>query len=309
MKMIFKYFSDGVLEHAFVRDEHVGIKCSLPEDYNDPFELFLGIDLDQGSELLATYSDVVHEIPSLLTTCFSKSPVVSPMWAHYGNNHRGFVVGFDVSQIEELFPEVLIRDISYLDRPSETLVGFAEMAAYRKKPRDAMALQHAVLYHGYFSKYLEWSYEQEVRAVNFEDYVEDVSGNKILYVPEQCVAAIISGAKSSAQTRQALQEAACELDAKFYIEKIGRSYPTPYLIADTGNPSVFANEEITLPDGVCGECSEPLRTKGDLCPWCSIDESDQLTAAANNPFRVLENHGLLEQYIEKFPDRPRKPYK
>ncbi|NEK15023.1 DUF2971 domain-containing protein [Rhizobium leguminosarum] len=309
MKMIFKYFSEGVVEHAFVRDEHVGIKCSLPEDYNDPFELFLGVDLDQGSELLATYSDVVHEIPSLLTTCFSKSPVVSPMWAHYGNNHRGFVVGFDVSQIEELFPEVLIRDISYLDRASETLVRFAEMAAYRKKPRDAMALRNAVMYHGYFSKYLEWSYEQEVRAVNFEDYVEEVGGNKILYVPKQCVAAIISGAKSSAQTRQALQEAACELGAEFYIEKIGRSYPTPYLIADTRNPSVFANGEIALPDGVCGECSEPLRNKRDLCPWCSIDEMDQMTAAANNPFRILENYGLLEQYMEKFPGRPRKPYK
>ncbi|MHC1551213.1 DUF2971 domain-containing protein [Phyllobacterium sp. K27] len=105
MKIIFKYFSEGSLEHVFVRDGHVGIKCSLPEDYNDPFELFLGIDINQGSELLATYSDVVQEIPSLLTTCFSKSPVVSPMWAHYGNNHRGFVIGFDVSHFQELFPE------------------------------------------------------------------------------------------------------------------------------------------------------------------------------------------------------------
>ena len=309
MKIVFKYFSEGVLEHAFVREDHVGIKCSLPEDYNDPFELFLGIDLDQGSELLATYRDVVHKIPSRLTTCFSKSPVVSPMWAHYGNNHTGFVVGFDVTQIQELFPEVLIRDISYLDRPSEELVGFTEMAAYRKKFRDAMRLQQAVWYHGYFSKYLEWSYEQEVRAVNFEDYVEDVGGSKILYIPKKCVAAIISGAKSSAHTKQALQEAACELDAEFYMEKIGRSYPTPYLINDDGKPSVFAGGEIALPDGVCGECLEPLRTKGDLCPWCSIDEMDQMTAAASNPFRILDNHGLLEQYMENFPNRPRKPYK
>lgn len=80
MTTIFKYFSEGVLEHVFFRDEHVGIKCSLPEDYNDPFELFLGVDLEQEAELLATYSDVVQKIPSLLTTCFSKSPIVSPMW-------------------------------------------------------------------------------------------------------------------------------------------------------------------------------------------------------------------------------------
>lgn len=309
MKIIFKYFSESVVEHVFVRAGHIGIKCSLPEEYNDPFELFLGIDLDQGSELLATYSDVVHEIPSQLTTCFSKSPVVSPMWAHYGNNHKGFVVGFDVSHLEKLFPELLIRDISYLDRPSEALISFAEMAAHRKKPRDAMALRRAVLYHGYFSKYSEWSYEQEVRAVNLEDYVEDVSGSKILYIPIQCVAAIISGAKSSVQTKEFLQKAAYELDADFYIENIGRSYPTPYLLNDIGKPSVFSDGEIARPVGVCGECSEPLRAEGDLCPWCSIDQTHRATAAANNPFRILDHFGLLEQYIEKYPNGPRKPYK
>ncbi|MHC1551212.1 hypothetical protein [Phyllobacterium sp. K27] len=165
------------------------------------------------------------------------------------------------------------------------------------------------MFHGYFTKYLEWSYEQEVRAVNFENYTEDVNGNKILYVSKKCIATIVSGAKSSEQTRQSLQEAATDLDSEFYLEKIGRSYPTPYLITDTENSRVFAKGEIAVPDGVCGECYEPLRTKGDLCPWCSIDETDKMTAAANNPFRILDNYGLLEQYMKKFPNRPRNPYK
>ncbi|MDK1378190.1 MULTISPECIES: DUF2971 domain-containing protein [unclassified Sinorhizobium] len=309
MKIIFKYFSENVVEHVFVRDDHVGIKCTLPQDYNDPFELFLGVDLDQGSDLLATYSEVVQEIPSLLTTCFSKSPVVPPMWAHYGNNHKGFVIGFDVSELQEVFQDLLIRDISYRDRPSETLISFAQMAAYRKKPRDAMALRDAVLYEGYFSKYVEWSYEQEVRAVNFEGYVEDVSGNKILYIPKRCVAAVISGAKSSSQTKETLQEAAQELDASFYIGKIGRSYPTPYMITDSCSGRVFAGGEIAPPIAECAECSEPLRANGNLCPWCSIDDADRIAAAANNPFRILAHHGLLEEYLERYPARPKKPYK
>jgi hypothetical protein len=134
------------------------------------------------------------------------------------------VIGFDVAELQEVFPDLLVREISYRDRPSETLVSFAQMAAHRKKPRDAMALRNAALYQAYFSKYLEWSYEQEVRAVNFEDYVEDVSGHKILYVPKRCVTAVISGANSSPQTRDALQEAAQELGADLFVEKIGRSY-------------------------------------------------------------------------------------
>ncbi len=309
MKLIFKYFSESSLDHVLTRDDHVGIKCSLPQDYNDPYELFLGIDLDQGSELLATYSEVVQEIPSQLTTCFSKSPVVAPMWAHYADNHRGFVIGFDVALFQEAFPHLLVREISYLERPSENLVRFTEMAAYRKKPRDAMLLRDAVSYHSYFSKYQEWSYEQEVRAVNFEDYVEDVGGHKILYVPKLCIAAVVAGAKSTDTKKTALSEAATELGADFYDEKIGRSFPTPYLVADTGTASVFTKGEIAAPEGTCEECSEPLKSNGKRCAWCSIRDADRMNAATNNPFRILDNHGLLKGYFKNFPRRPRAPYK
>lgn len=309
MKLIFKYFSESNLDHVFKRDGHVGIKCSLPQDYNDPYELFLGIDLEQGSELLATYSEVVQEIPSQLTTCFSKSPVVAPMWAHYADNHRGFVIGFSVALFQEAFPHLLVREISYLERPSESLVHFTEMAAYRRKPRDAMFLREAVRYHSYFSKYQEWSYEQEVRAVNFEDYVEDVGGHKILYVPKQCVAAIVAGTKSADKTKISLSEAAAELAADFYNEKIGRSFPTPYLCDSTGPASVFTNGEITAPEGTCAECSEPLKSNRERCAWCSIDDADRMKAATNNPLRMLDNHGLLNKYFENFPQRPRAPYK
>ncbi|OHZ32918.1 hypothetical protein BBL07_20450 [Agrobacterium vitis] len=308
MKLIFKYFSEGVVEHVFVREDHVGFKCSLPKEYNDPFELFLGVDLEQRSDLLATYSEVVQEIPSLLTTCFSESPVVTPMWAHYGNNHKGFVIGFDVAELQEIYPDLLIREISYRERPSETLISFARMAAHRKKPRDAMALRSAVIYQAYFSKYLEWSYEQEVRAVNIDEYVEDVNGNRILYVPKKCVAAIISGAKSSPQTIDVLQEAAQELGAEFFVAKIGRSYPAPYLITSGDGRRVFAGGEIAPPIAECAECAEPLREKGDLCPWCSIDDAQRLEAASNNPFRILDHYGLLEEYIDGYPARPPKPY-
>ncbi|AOZ70626.1 hypothetical protein LPB142_15865 [Rhodobacter xanthinilyticus] len=115
-------------------------------------ELFLGIDLKQGSELLATYSEVVGEVPSQLTTCFSKSPVVAPMWAHYADNHRGCVIGFDVAALQDVFPDLLVRDIAYRDGPHEDLVRFTQMAAQRKKPRDAMALRDAVTYQPTFSK-------------------------------------------------------------------------------------------------------------------------------------------------------------
>lgn len=308
MKIIFKYFSEGVIEHVFSRSGHVGLKCSLPKDYNDPFELFLGIDLDQGSELLATYSEVVQDIPHLLTTCFSTSPLVAPMWAHYGNNHKGFVLGFSVEQMEKKFKEIMVRDIAYRERPSEDLIKFSQMAAYRKKPRDAMALRRAVYYHAYFSKYSEWSYEKEARAINLEEYVEEVAGNMILYMPAGCIQMISSGANASAGSRETLETRARELDADYYDAKIGRSYPTPYLVSLNKEPRVLIDGIISPPLGECRQCAEPMKDPGDVCPWCAIDEDHRLAAAQGNPFRILDRHNLLEEYFNRYPVRPRKPY-
>lgn len=309
MPLIFKYFSQRVIESVFVREGFVGVKCSFPQDYNDPFELFLGIDMDQGSDLLATYKEVVQEIPSLLTTCFSRSPVVAPMWAHYGNNHHGFVVGFDSVAMESHFKDLIVRDIAYRDSPSEDLSKIAMMAARRCKPRDAMALRDAVYYNGYFSKYSEWSYEQEARAINLDDYVEDVNGNRILYIPASCITDVICGNNADQKVRETLLEFSDALQANFYIEKIGRSYPRPFLISAMQNTQVFAEGEIRDPIAVCTECSEPLKSESNLCPWCSIDENDESIAASVNSFRIHDGHGLLQQYFENYPRADRKPYK
>jgi hypothetical protein len=79
----YKYFSSDVLELVFERDEFCSVKCSLPKDYNDPFELFLGVDLNVSTQCMATYREIIDEVPQFPTTCFSKSPIVPPMWAHY----------------------------------------------------------------------------------------------------------------------------------------------------------------------------------------------------------------------------------
>lgn len=52
---IYKYFPKGSLDLVFERNGFCGVKCSLPKDYNDPFELFLGVDLNIGPQALAIY--------------------------------------------------------------------------------------------------------------------------------------------------------------------------------------------------------------------------------------------------------------
>ena len=86
---IYKYLGADVLNIALSKEGVCSFKCSYPKDFNDPYELFLTIDFKQTPELLATYKDTIGELPQLPTSCFSRSPSVIPMWAHYAHNHRG----------------------------------------------------------------------------------------------------------------------------------------------------------------------------------------------------------------------------
>lgn len=295
---IYKYFSSDVLELVFGRDEFCGVKCSLPKDYNDPFELFLGIDLNVSTECMATYREIIDEIPQLPTTCFSKSPIVPPMWAHYSQNHSGFVLEFDVQGLKDCFEEVQLRDVNYKNIPDPMLKGHVEMATGTRKPRHAIWLMQAVMHEGYFSKYTEWSHEQECRLVAPTNYIENIAGNDILFFPISCVTAMIVGQKFPVGKADIASKIAAAYELDLYKLRIGRSYPRPFMQDTAGNSFVFENGEVTLADNVCDGCLEPMLVAAEECAWCSITEAHEQEAARGNMFRMMERYGTLGDYMD-----------
>ena len=294
---IYKYFSGGVMDLVFQRDGFSGVKCSLPKDYNDPYELFLGVDLDVSTEFLATYRDIVQDLPQLPTTCFSKSPIVSPMWAHYSQNHSGFVLEFDVEALRECFEEIEIRDVDYKAGPNPGLAESLKRAAVTKKPRHAVWLRQVVLSEAYFSKYEDWKYEQECRLVDRNQYVEDVAGNDILFIPSDCVTAMIVGNKFLKDNIPSSKELAASHGIDWYQIEIGKSLPFPYMMSGDGGAFLFKNGEVREAVGMCEGCSEPLPNGGELCAWCSITDAHAEEAARGNPFRMLDHYGGLKEYM------------
>lgn len=303
---IYKYFSESVLDLVFQRDGFCGLKCSLPKDYNDPYELFLGVDLTVPAESLATYRDIIQELPHFPTTCFSKSPIVAPMWAHYAQNHSGFVLEFDMETIRGYFKEIEIRDVVYRAAPDPALATSLERAAVTKKPRHAVWLRQAVLTEAYFSKYQDWSYEQECRLVDRNQYVEDIAGNDILFLPTDCVAAMMVGSKFPEEKITHSRELASKQSIEWYQMEIGKSLPVPYMKSTEDEAFIFEDGRIVEANGTCGNCSEPLVDGGELCAWCSITEAQAEQAARGNPFRMLDHFGLLEDYFEGVRDIERR---
>jgi hypothetical protein len=86
---LYKYLRPEHLEKILRGADRATLKCSYPKDFNDPYELFLTVDFRKRPELLALYQDVIGQLPHIPTTCFSRSPIVIPMWAHYAQNHEG----------------------------------------------------------------------------------------------------------------------------------------------------------------------------------------------------------------------------
>jgi hypothetical protein len=92
----------------------------------------------------------------------------------YSQNHSGFVLEFDVQGLQDCFEDVEIKDVNYKNTPDPSLKDFLERATVTRKPRHSVWLMQKVVSEGYFSKYTEWSYEQECRLVAPRNYIETI---------------------------------------------------------------------------------------------------------------------------------------
>jgi len=300
-KKIHKYVGPKILELAMVRDGFVGFKCSYPKDYNDPYELFLSIDTNIEPELLAFYKESVGEIPQYPTSCFSNSPVVVPMWAHYGHSSMGFVIEIDEDKLREYFEDILIEDVAYADSADEEVASSLSHAFGTMKPRHTFFFHKQVMASAYFSKQSCWSYEQERRVVVPQQNIEEINGNMVFFAPAECVTALIAGARIEDKYWQQAEKISDSIGCTLYRGYIGKSYPEIFFRDKNNRVHVFSDGGLIRTDTICKTCSEPLShsdNESDVCSWCSITEVHEENAAKSNPYRVLQHAGILEEHVK-----------
>ncbi|MDQ1091195.1 hypothetical protein QE400_000608 [Xanthomonas sacchari] len=294
---IYKYFGPQVSDLVF-SDVGAALKCSLPKNFNDPYELFLTVDFSSDPSALACYQELIGRIPQLPTTCFSVSPAVSPMWAHYGLNASGFVVEFDENELIDLFPESKFDDVRYQDKADDGLTEMLYRAHVIGKPRYTYFLQSGTFYAAYFTKATCWSYEMERRMVADMAEVRVSNDLLLLEVPKSCITSIIAGAKSCEDLKNSLKARADSFDCAFYNMQIGRTTITPYFLDGYGATCIFNGDEIVLAQCSCESCREPIPEGNEKCSWCQITDEHRYEAAIRNPYRMLDRIGHLDSYIK-----------
>lgn len=173
--LLYKYCS---IDTLLLIIENSNLYYSTSDEFNDPFELttqifegfdnnylakyFIG-DLDEltieNFSLFNTdYTKIIKNawkslIPQIGISCFSKSPLISLMWSHYSNKHKGVCLGFNFD-IEENTEKVIQMPVRYLDN--------IEQCDFFNEENISTGL---MAYHWLLSKSKIWEYENEVRRI------------------------------------------------------------------------------------------------------------------------------------------------
>ncbi len=297
MAKLYKYVHPDYVGKVFSSEDHVSLKCSYPKDFNDPYELFLTMEFDQEPEALAFYAEVVGKLPQIPTTCFSRSPIVLPMWAHYAHNLQGFVIEFDEAILAPSFPGSGFGDVDYRDAPDEELSELLARAQHIGKYRYIWMLHKSVFSAAYYTKATCWNYEQERRMVVRENETRRLDDLILVDIPTRCVTALVCGPRASKETVDAVSDAAERLGCNYYDLRVGKSSVVPFLVGSDGDTLVFDGTAIVESVQSCGSCGEPVPTESEACSWCQVTDSHRAEAAANNPYRMLDHAGLLDDYL------------
>lgn len=169
------------------------LKFTSPVNFNDPFDYFptvptegfhkfakrLNQEIGGGVKRYKTnHRESSKHLQSLRSgefrnaytqnmsiSCFSKSPFILPMWAHYAENHEGCVIEFefdsDSSLVEEYF-SLEMNQLSQILIPFDVIYSIARPPLYDKNGQTNTSTTG---FNACLTKAKEWEYEEEMRVV------------------------------------------------------------------------------------------------------------------------------------------------
>ncbi|MDX4953503.1 DUF2971 domain-containing protein [Delftia acidovorans] len=179
--ILYKYYTPAIGAIA-VKDKTVAF--TRPALFNDPFELTNMLDSgdDEESFIHEWRHQTIRNSVGIL--CLTRSPMNPLMWAHYGLNHTGVVVGYEITPDDEFFNSsersIITAEegavIYSQTKPSFELNERTRQLLKKIKERTFIRSQdvpkdvHNALRNFFLYKHSVWSYEEEVRIVKIFEH-------------------------------------------------------------------------------------------------------------------------------------------
>lgn len=174
--ILYKYYgySAGL---AALKSSQLGFR--IPRYFNDPFELTSLIDDEKSLDALKS---------NVCILSMTRSPLNPLMWSHYGEEHKGFVIGYDVNSELLTSPELNFVTV----HEGDVIYTNTKTPLYGPSPLEVILLRTMGAFEGrvktleeesreielknvsrkiFLTKNTAWAYEEEVRVVKkLHDY-------------------------------------------------------------------------------------------------------------------------------------------
>lgn len=175
-------FSDNEIYSKDEMREYFKNICHVPDDKMSSIE---NVMLHDTNWIETFKSKLMHEKESIEKEygilCLSETNKNILMWSHYANSHKGIVIGLD--------PKIIWRTTT-----SSNIGGLIEPVKYEKDyPMvNYFKNQKGVIDKWFFTKYEEWEYEKEWRAIYKPGLTQ---------FPKEIIQSVYFGAKFSPEKR------------------------------------------------------------------------------------------------------------
>ncbi|WP_282166384.1 DUF2971 domain-containing protein [Shewanella japonica] len=169
--MLYKYVS---FNSAIIMLNKLSLGFTGLEDLNDPFECTNFGFSNAGSITPANAVRIFkqHFSRKYAVSSLTRNPLNSLMWSHYGDSHRGVVVGIDADECgltldKEFIIPAQLGEIIYVGTKNKNLNGVPS-EKHLNELRSTMTFNPEIrnyLKQAFLYKSLEWGYEEEVRVI------------------------------------------------------------------------------------------------------------------------------------------------
>lgn len=177
--ILYKYYDANGGREA-LNSRRLGFRT--PSSFNDPFELTALSNGDGPMAKLATLRQQIEQLKEqVIILSLTRSPLNPLMWAHYGSEHTGVVIAYDVSGdfLNSLDYNLIPADtgeVIYTHTKSPFKVNPQTMdtllQVYQRgfgAPGTQTYEQQALARRLFLTKHASWVYEEEVRVVKIAD--------------------------------------------------------------------------------------------------------------------------------------------
>jgi len=173
--ILFKYYSQEA-GLAALKSRQLGF--TTPAHFNDPFELTALSNGDGPESKLHALNRKIQELKEqVVILSLTRSPSNPLMWSHYGKNHTGIVIAYEVGGVFLNSPEYNLipadaGDVIYTHTKTPFLLTTDTMAVLDKVYQQGFGATGEITYEQqslarrlFLTKHASWVYEEEVRIV------------------------------------------------------------------------------------------------------------------------------------------------